>query len=52
MNRTILQREKAQVSRSFEVLRRPTGIPKGLKKRRIPKGRGVSDFGIWRARGG
>ena len=37
-----------QVSRSFEVLGRPTGIPKGLKKRKIPKGRGglaILEFG-------
>ena len=41
-----------QVSRSFEVLGRPTGIPKGLEKRKIPKGRGnVNDFGIRRAMG-
>ena len=52
MDRTILQREKVQVSRSFEVLGRPTGIPKGLKKREVLKGRRVSDFGIRRARGG
>ena len=51
MNRTILQMEKVQVSRSFEVLGRPTGIPQGLKKGKILKGRGVSDFGIRRARG-
>ena len=36
-----------QVSRSSEVLNRPTGIPKGLKKRKIPKGRGLAilEFG-------
>ena len=51
MNRTILQREKVLVFRLFEVLGRPTGIPEGLKKRKIPKGRGVIDFGIRRARG-
>ena len=36
-----------QVSRSFEVLGRPTGIPKGLK-RKILKGRGgvaILEFG-------
>ena len=43
-----------QVSRSFEDLGRRTGIPKGLKQKwKIPEGRrGVSDFGIRRARVG
>jgi len=41
-----------KVSRSFEVLGGRTGIPKGLKQKwKIPEKRGVSDFGIWRARG-
>ena len=41
-----------QVSRSFEVLGRRTGIPKGLKQKwKIPEERGVNDFGIWSARG-
>ena len=53
MNRILLQREKVQVSRSFEDLGRRTGIPKGLKQKwKIPEERGVSDFGIRRARGG
>ena len=55
MNRTILQRENVQVVRSFKVLDRPTGIPKGLKKGNSEgegRGLGVSDFGIRRARGG
>ena len=41
-----------QDSHSFEVLGRRTGIPKGLKKKwKIPEERGVSNFGIRRARG-
>ena len=51
MNRILLQREKVQVSRSFEDLGRRTGIPKGLKQNSGGEG-GVSDFGIRRARGG
>ena len=40
-----------QGSRLFEVLGRPTGIPKGLKKRKFQRGGGGgSNFGIWRAR--
>ena len=47
MNRTILQREKVQVSRSFEVLGRPTGIPKGLRKGKFRRGGGLAilEFG-------
>ena len=38
MNRILLQREKVQVSRSFENLGRRTGIPKGLKQKwKIPE---------------
>ena len=51
MNSTILQREKVQGSRSFEVLGRPTGIPKGLEKRKIPKGRGEGGLAILEFRG-
>ena len=41
MNRILLQREKVQVSRSFEDLGRRTGIPKGLKQKwKIPEERG------------
>ena len=41
-----------QVSRSFEVLGRRTGIPKGLKQKwKFPEERGVSDFGIQRQGG-
>ena len=40
-NRILLQREKVQVSRSFEDLGRRTGIPKGLKQKwKIPEERG------------
>ena len=48
MNRTILQREKVQVSHSFEVLGIPTGIPKVLKKKKNSKGEGglaILEFG-------
>jgi len=42
VNRILLQREEVQVSRSFEVLGRQTGIPKGLKQKwKIPEERGV-----------
>jgi len=47
VNRILLQREKVQVSHSFEVLFRPTE-----QKWKIPEERGVNNFGIWRARGG
>jgi len=41
VNRILLQREKVQVSHSFEFLGRRTGIPKGLKQKwKIPEERG------------
>jgi len=49
VNTILLQREKVQVSRSFEVLGRRTGMK---QKWKIPEERGVSDYGIRRARGG
>ena len=49
MNRILLQREKVQVSCSFEDLGRRTGIPKGLKQKwKIPEERGrlaILEFG-------
>jgi len=65
VNRILLQREKVQISRSFEVLGRRTGIPNGLKQKwKIPEERwglpilefggqgGISILEFPRARGG
>ena len=52
MNRILLQRGKVQVSRSFEVLGRRTGISKGQTKVENSRGEGGLAILEFRGQGG